>query len=186
MRNSVIHSEVTKIIKSGRLLEIGFGDDNLLRFFKNNFGAFGIDISQDALNSLPSEYNRENFRVLDVSKEDIPFEKNFDVIVMVNTLEHLEKPKFAIKNIYENLKPGGIMAQYLPTQSNLLSKLQYRKFYDVEEHVFRPSVKELNSLFDEAGFKRVREFSANFFPIRIPYIPLIESFNLYFGIWRKN
>ncbi|MBU0975378.1 MAG: class I SAM-dependent methyltransferase [Patescibacteria group bacterium] len=185
MRNSVIHKEVSKNIETGRLLEVGFGDDNLLRFFKDDFEVYGIDIAEYALESLPKSYNLEHFTVLDVSKDEIPFSVKFDVIVMVNTLEHLDDPEFAIKNVYKVLNDGGIMVQYLPTQSNAFSKLQYRKFYDVEEHIYRPSVSDLQSLFQEAGFERVRELCANFFPIRIPLRPIIESFNLYFGIWRK-
>lgn len=185
MRNKVIHNEIVKVVKGGRFLEIGFGDDNLLKFFKNDFEIHGIDISEHALKSLPPEYEKSNFKILDVSKSDIPFNQKFDIITMVNTLEHLENPEFTIKNIYNALNKGGIMAQYLPTQSNSFSKLQYKKFYDVEEHIFRPSISDLHSSFKDIGFTPVKELCANFFPLRIPFRFIIESFNLYFGIWRK-
>lgn len=184
-RNRFIKNEITKFVCSGRFLEIGFGDDNLIKFFKDDFDAFGIDISEFAVKQIQKSYNPANFKVCDVQKEKIPFNEKFDVICAINVLEHLENPKFALENIFNSLKKDGVLVIYLPTQSNIFSKIQYKIFYDVKEHVFRPSLKSLRELLTNSGFSSAKECIASFIPLKISNKLILESFNLYFGLWKK-
>lgn len=119
LRNKFIHREVTRFIPSGIFLEIGFGDDNLLRLFKNDFDVFGLDISKFAVKAITQKYNPAHFKVCDISKETIPFNKQFNVICAINTIEHLSNPEFGLKNIYNALGTGGIFLVYMPTEKQL-------------------------------------------------------------------
>lgn len=187
VRNRFIKRQVEQYHKSGNFLEIGFGDDNLLQFFRNNFNIFGADISDFAITNNIKLYNKpENFKLCDISQEKIPFRQKFDVICAINTVEHLANPKFAIQNICNSLKPCGILVIQLPIQSNLFSRIQYRIFYDVPEHIFRPSVKTLTELFSEIGFKKLEQYIPTFLPLKIGNQFLIESFSLYFAILKKQ
>ncbi len=186
IRNRSIKRQITKYVKSGRLLEIGFGDDNLLMNFNHDFELYGVDISEFAVNNLPKKYKAENFKLCDISKEKIPFNCQFDVIVTINTVEHLVNPRFALMNIYEKLKPEGIFIVSLPTRSNIFSKIQYKFLYDVPEHIYRPSVTSLSKVFSETGFKKLTELAASFFPFRLSNRMFLESLNLYFGVFQKN
>ena len=89
MRNKTMKKEVIKIIEEGKLLDIGFGDDNLIQFFQDSFEVFGIDISEYAIEEIQKKYKKENFKLCNISKEKIPFEEKFNVIFAVNTIEHL-------------------------------------------------------------------------------------------------
>lgn len=185
MRNNLIKKEILKFKKTGKFLEIGFGDDNLIKIFKDKFEVFGADISDFAINKIQKKYKKENFKVCDVSKEKIPFKEKFDVVCAINTIEHLKNPEFAFKNIYNSLNLGGVFAFYLPTRGNLFSKFQYKIFYNVKEHIFRPSPKKLKEILKKTGFKFIKEFSAHFFPFKIKNKLIINSFNLYFGLVKK-
>jgi len=51
-------------------------------------------------------------RFLDISKESI--EREFDVIICLNVMEHIYSYETAIKNIYNGLKQGGITILSVP------------------------------------------------------------------------
>jgi SAM-dependent methyltransferase len=186
-RNRFIRDLTGKLAGSGRLLEIGFGDDNLVRHFGDGFQIYGIDISEFALKSLPPHYDPTHFRICDLSAQDVPFDEPFDLVLAINIIEHIREPGPALKRIFNTLKPGGILGLHLPTRSNLLSRLQYRFLYNVEEHTFRPSVPALRKLLAGTGFSVESEYAASFLPLRMPVTSefIIRSMNLYFGIWRR-
>lgn len=186
VRNKFIRREVTKYVSSGRLLEIGFGDDNLIKLFHGEFDVFGVDVSDFAVESVTDRYNPQHFANCDVAEEPIPFDGKFDVICTVNTVEHLPDPKFALRNIAGSLRENGVLAVYLPTQSNRFSRTLYKFLYDVEEHIFRPSVASLRRFLHAAGLSRRNEYAANFIPIKISHPIFLDSLNLYLGIWQKR
>jgi len=186
IRNRFIKSEISKLVSLGKFLEVGFGDDNLIKLFANNFDVFGIDISKFAVRKIKDKYNPSHFKACDVSKENIPFREKFTVVCAINVLEHLGNPKFALQTIFKSLKKNGILVVYLPTQSNILSRWQYKIFYDVKEHVFRPSVKTLRELLEEVGFKLHKEYAASSLPLKVSHKLVLESFNLYLGFWQRR
>lgn len=185
LRNRFIKHQVVKSISSGRFLEIGFGNDNLIKFFKDDFEVYGVDVSEFAVRKIQKQYPAERFKTADVGKEKLPFDKKFHVVCAINTIEHLANPRFALKNIYDLLNRGGALVLYLPTQSNIFSRFQYAIFYDVDEHLFRPSIRELRELLSGRGFYLSKEYTASLIPFKISRQLILESFNLYFGLWRK-
>ena len=186
VRNGFIRGEVAKLVPSGRFLEVGFGDDSLIRLFDNDFDVFGVDISEFAVREITTRYPPANFKVCDISRDKVPFDGDFDVVCAINTVEHLENPGFALQNVSDSLGGNGVLAVYLPTRSNIFSRVQYKMLYDVEEHVFRPSVQGLRNLLRGAGFGVCKEYAASFAPLKLSGDFILKSFNLYFGLWRKQ
>ncbi len=182
IRNKTIKKEILKFVKKGKFLDIGFGDDNLIKLFKDNFKVFGIDVSEYAVSEIQKKYKKENFKICDISKENIPFKEKFDVICAINTIEHLTNIPSVFKRIYDALEENGIFVMYLPTKSNFFSRVQYKFLYNVKEHIFRPSNEELKETLKKTGFNIKKEYSASFFPFKIKNKLIIDSFNLYFCI----
>ena len=58
------------------------------------------------------EYNENGINDLHTLNLD---KKNFDFVIFNQTLEHLYNPFFAIKNLYDHLKPGGYLYTTVPT-----------------------------------------------------------------------
>jgi len=185
LRNKFIKNEIEKIKTCGNFLEIGFGDGNLIKFLKDKFDVFGIDISEFAVQQIQKSYNPEHFRICDVSAQIPPFPEKFDVICAANLIEHLENPRFALENIFKSLNESGIFVLYLPIQSNIFSKIAYKILQDVPEHVFRPSLYSLSKLLEETGFKKYKEYAASFIPLAISNKFFLSSTNHYLGIWGK-
>jgi SAM-dependent methyltransferase len=185
LRNKFIRREVTQLASSGKLLEVGFGDGNLIESFESDFDVFGVDIAEIAVREITKGHTASHFEVCDISKERIPFDEKFEVVCAINTIEHLENPRPALQNIFSSLKRAGVFAVYLPTQSNIFSRVQYKILYDVREHIFRPSVKSLRNLLTGLGFRLCKEYAASFLPLKLGLDFVLESSNLYFGLWRK-
>ena len=95
------------------------------------------------------------------------------------------EPEAVLRKVHAALNDNGVFALYLPTRSNWLSRVQYHFFYDVSEHIYRPSIAELEALLERTGFIRRARFAATFLPLRLGGRWFLESVNLYFGVWQK-
>lgn len=107
---------------TGKLvLDLGTGLGGKLRFYLES-GArtvFGIDINEDSIN-----ISQQLMRSLGLSRSvlllvadaaALPFcSSAFDVIVSINTFEHIMRVEQALRECYRVLKPGGIALLFLP------------------------------------------------------------------------
>ena len=100
--------------KKARILEIGCGSGaNLWMIAKEGHGAYGIDISKEALR-LAEKHLKEKWNVKATLREgsftDIPFpDEIFDYVVDVVSMQHiyLSESANALQEIKRVLKPGG-------------------------------------------------------------------------------
>jgi len=111
------YSEVLSLadIESGRgkALDVGCAYGYSLEVLSNlGFEPFGMDASEYAVGKGRSIHDFP-LAVGDVER-GIPFDENFSLITMVDTLEHLENPGLAVSNVYEKLSEGGIFVASTP------------------------------------------------------------------------
>jgi SAM-dependent methyltransferase len=173
------------MVPKGALLEVGFGDDSFIKLCKDTYQAYGVDISPWAVDNIGADYIKDKFKICDISKQKIPFAETFDAIVLINTLEHIEDVTMAMKNMYDAMNENGVLVLFLPTESNYFSRFLYIK-YDVPEHVYRPSINDVNKLCSKSGYTRMMEYSGNFIPFDVSNPTIVKSFNLYLGFFRKE
>jgi len=96
-----------------RVLEIGCGDGGIIQLLKGTNEVFGVDASETGIVKL-REKGIEGF-VLDVSTEPLPFsDDTFDVVIILETLEHLTNPYYALMQIRRVLKEGGTLICSVP------------------------------------------------------------------------
>ena len=79
-----------------------------------------------------------------------------DTIVCLNVVEHVEKDRLALRNMYEALVPGGRALVLVPRGQWLFGTLD-----EVLDHYRRYSAEELSSKCRQAGFEIERLFSFN-------------------------
>jgi SAM-dependent methyltransferase len=99
--------------RAGRLLDVGFGDGQLLvAAAADGWQCWGTETSGAALASG----RRRGWRVLsgDLCRIGLP-ESLFDVICMAHVLEYLEQPAAYLREAIRLLRPGGLL--YLATTS---------------------------------------------------------------------
>lgn len=108
----------------------------------------GVDISSDAVDTAQGKYQTENnmFVCGDLETMDIPI---CDVIVSLETIEHLDDPEKFIKKCYDSLDNGGILIYSVPLN---------------EDDGFNPYHKRTYSLND--GLSYAKKFNKAFYTIQ--------------------
>ena len=96
-----------------KLLEAGCGSATHVKFASAVY-AVGIDISKEQLdrNSVVQEKILGDIQIYPLPKEE------YDVAVCWMVLEHLSRPKDALSNLFDAVKPNGLLIVAIP---NLLS-----------------------------------------------------------------
>ena len=149
------------------MLDIGCGYGYFLRIcFAYGFKCAGIDISKYALERLK---NTLIDVILADAQSGFPLKSNsIDVVVMLEVIEHLEKPTKVAKEISRVLKTNGILYITTPNR-NALGRLMLRhKWYGfldkTHRMLFTPS--SLCSLIEKEGFNIIKIYE----PFRVPLL----------------
>jgi len=106
--------------KINRLLEIGCGSGNTLKYIKDNYQcdwACGVELSHEAAESARSKVDL----VIegDIENTDLPIEpETLDVILCLDVLEHLINPWKVMSKLEVLLKPDGVIIASIPNVRN--------------------------------------------------------------------
>lgn len=99
---------IDNIPEGSKVLDIGCGIGALASDIAENVPnvkVFGIDLNEKNIDIAKQKYNFENLRfIIGDATKDLPDEK-FDVIVLSNVLEHIEKRQQLLEQIKEIYKP---------------------------------------------------------------------------------
>jgi SAM-dependent methyltransferase len=114
--DQIISRQVNELLKDRhplKLLEAGCGSASHFRFANISL-TVGIDISPEQL-----ERNRFVQEKILGDLQTYPLPSNaFDIVVCWDVIEHLSRPRDALLNIFQSVKPGGVLVLGFP---NLLS-----------------------------------------------------------------
>ena len=93
--------------KPTKMLEVGCGDGTMLNLLvASGIDARGVDASSSGIERCAAAGLRA--RCLDVSVDGLPFgDDEFDMVVSLETLEHLMNPYYALQEVRRVLSPGG-------------------------------------------------------------------------------
>lgn len=169
----IINSQIANG-KKIKILEIGSGGGRNLQFLKNRYGSkielFGTDISKTAISyALSSKIGR--FKIAE--SDQIPFKQKFDLVLMIDLLEHLNsktKALTTIRKALESTQIGGRIYISVPIELNrfsltwYFSKLPYFKnltklFFG---HIIQFKIRDFNPLLKNKKVKVIRSFSVHF------------------------
>ncbi|MCK4947373.1 MAG: class I SAM-dependent methyltransferase [Candidatus Aureabacteria bacterium] len=143
-----------------RFLDVGFGMGFLLeKAGKRGWDTLGIDFSDEYYDYAK---NKLNLNVLKTDLENFEsFDKEFDVIVMWDIIEHLDAPADSVKKIYAMLKKGGLLAVATPNEKSLIAdmaKFIYKiTFGKIKEPLKSVYVLEHPLFFDALSLGRLLE-----------------------------
>ena len=141
-RREIVLSLTPKNIKS--CFEIGAGGgENLLQLKKRNIAVSGIDIDEESVNTSISK--GLNVKKMDLFK--LNFTKKYDLILMMDVLEHIKNDEAALQIIKKGLKKEGHLIITVPAFNFLYSA------HDKLNHHYRRYAKtELEKKLLNAGF----------------------------------
>jgi 2-polyprenyl-3-methyl-5-hydroxy-6-metoxy-1,4-benzoquinol methylase len=103
----------------------------------------------------------KNYEVSDIARNSL------SIAVIIHALDHLLEPRHLVRDIYQNLKPGGIIFIVTHDESSLLSRLLKKKWppYTLQHpQLFRPAT--IQNLLEAEGFTILQsEKTVNYFPL---------------------
>jgi len=152
-----------QIPKKPRILEIGGGGRPIVNFFEN-VEKYTLDPLMDFYQGkFPDFYQDQALIKIKSEAEEMPFKDNFfDLILMLNALDHTENPKKVLGQCYRVLKSGGIMAISVDTYLwfwkifRKTSPLFGHKFYLCHPQTF--TNRDVKKLISEIGLKILHSF----------------------------
>lgn len=157
---------IQKFIDRGRLLDIGCAYGFLVREASKYFESFGIDISSFAVKKS-KEYCKG--KISRASTVSLPFKKeSFNVITVVDTLEHVSQINLCIKEFFRILKNDGILFLQLPNPL-FWSHICGRFGLEDNTHMNDFWLKQWQTVLEKSGFeiiKSVGMISVSFGKIR--------------------
>lgn len=165
-------------VKSKRhILDVGCGTGEFLSRLSDHadeFALHGVDLCSEMLDIASSKFKDKdvNLRVGDVEK--LPYEKEkFDIITCSHSFHHYPDQKKAVSEMYRALKPNGKLMIIDCSKDSFRGRITLG-FYDkfVEKGTYHMPAKELQGLFNAAGFKEVAQTIFN------PFIPVLFTVGL--------
>jgi SAM-dependent methyltransferase len=146
-------------------LDIGCGDASLLySFHKLRVKGYGIDISKRRFSYAPNDI-RGNLILIDIEKGGLPFkDSTFDLVTIIEVLEHLYKHNNIISEMKRVLKHNGCIYISAPSRradrlNRLMGFLQTgkRASFDYTPHVSLHNKNYYIRIFENNGFYFVKD-----------------------------
>lgn len=169
---------IKKFIPHGKILDVGSSFGGFLNRAKlAGFEPYGIEIS-----GYSAQYSNERgipTFVGSILNADFP-EESFDIITLVEVLEHLDKPDLVFPKLFRFLKPGGLLLIQTANFDGLQAKKEGPKYhYYLPGHLFYYSLSNLKKILTKNGFKDYTVYYGVDFPL---YAKLLKSVGSFRGI----
>lgn len=149
------------VAPGGRFLDVGCGGGHLLKEAKQagRWEVVGVEPVSDAAQQAAAY---SGVTVYPTTVEDAPLtEGTFDVITMLGVLEHLHDPSGTLAHVRSLLRPGGVLAVYVPNfhylrlkDTGLFAWIRTGRWSVLhpQEHLFQYTPRTLTSLLRAQGF----------------------------------
>lgn len=136
------------------VLEIGSNIGFFASFVKQN----GINIETVEINNELREFQRLVYGIKSVSNiNEISSDKKFDVIILLDVLEHVPNPINFLSTIKKHLKKNGIIFLQFPNKNSLSARLSGSKWpwWLAPDHLYHFSQKSISLIAEKAGLEMV-------------------------------
>ncbi|MEX2596168.1 MAG: class I SAM-dependent methyltransferase [Salibacteraceae bacterium] len=146
-----VMEQIQKIKPGGKLLDIGAGSGILVQA--------ALELGYDAEGVEPSKWLHKQAQKLNLPVELGIFPQEdrlkgpYDVVTLVDVIEHVGDPKGLVKSIREVLKEDGILIVVTPDVDSVMAKtLKYKWWHFRIAHIGYFNKKNLNLVMEKAGF----------------------------------
>ena len=98
-------------------LDIGCGESRITKLLKHDVHYTGVDCNRVLIKNLQKRFKMTGYRFVlaDLEKEEIPLEHQFNSILMLAFIEHVNNPVNVIKECARLLADNGLLVITTPT-----------------------------------------------------------------------
>jgi len=154
--------EITRFIKEGRLLDVGCGNGAFLKVANAaGFETWGIEINYAAAKRA-EEATGSKVPTGDVEEIGLPT-AYFDVITLLQVLEHLDNPLLVLKRVHSLLKENGLLVVAVPNIDSFIIKIlgRHHRHYNGKGHINYFTARSLKQMIEKAGFTKVLKYTTD-------------------------
>ena len=145
---------IKKFKKTGKLLDVGEGFGLFSKIAKEK-SKFHVEIIEPYLETY--YVNNKNIKSHRLKLENFIKNTNrrYDVIVLLDVLEHFESPDQIIENVKKILKDKGLIVISLPNYKSIMAYLSKRwAWWMVEDHKYHFSPNSISQLMEKHKLKK--------------------------------
>jgi SAM-dependent methyltransferase len=161
--------------RGGKLLDVGAATGILMEVAQEQgYESYGVEVASDGVETIKQKFGAE--RVFSGCFDQIDFTAagmmgKFDIVTMIDTLEHVRDPNEALRKVYSLLKPKGYLLLYFPNTASWTARILGKRWnYYCPEHLFSFSQDCISQILLKHSFKVCRLEAA-------PKYLTIEYFN---------
>jgi|SRR5687767_3013927 len=139
---------------SNKILDVGCGEGWILEIAKQRgWEVYGTEFSSRAFEICQKKGIKMYQGKLEPGKME---EKEYDVIISSETIEHINNPQEEIANIFSLLRKGGLFYATTPNFNSYLRYILKSRYNIIEypEHLCYYTRKTINRLFKSNGFRK--------------------------------
>jgi len=136
----------------GRALDIGAGSGEYLNLLKElGWNTYGLEMNEEAYAAMVQQGHQGYLGMIE--EVELP-ESYFDFVSLSEVIEHMHRPKEALRKIHSCLKPGGFLFLSTPNMKGVFAKLMGRYWYplDTPRHLQLFNPHNLRILLEQCGF----------------------------------
>ncbi|MDD5195667.1 MAG: methyltransferase domain-containing protein [Candidatus Omnitrophica bacterium] len=152
-----------------RILDYGCGTGLNMKYLSKFGETYGVDTSQVALDFCRMRGLGDYVKIYDPDNSGMsnPFDEPFDVITVLDVLEHISDDRRALQHIHELLKPEGILLVMVPAYKFLRSGEDF-----VSEHKRRYTSELLGGKIRDTAFNVIKlsYFNCILFPLQFTVV----------------
>jgi len=113
--NRVVCRAISRYKRSGAALDVGSGSGNFLRAMRRaGFSVYGVEPSKTGSTYAREHHGVETFNGTIEQLLSSGADQRFDVVSILNVLEHLKDPAGVLRELRAMLQPSGILAVVVP------------------------------------------------------------------------
>ncbi len=166
--------------QGGRLLDVGCAEGTLLTLAREHgWHVTGVEPNKHFIRWAKKNYH---LSILQGSVFNKKLKKNsFDVITLLDVIEHVSDPRRFLWRCHELLAPGGMLFISTPDIGSIIARLMRRRwFYILSIHVFYFTQQTLGRLLSQVSFQEV-ESCRYLLRTRLSYVA--EKSRNYLGVF---
>lgn len=166
------------------VLDFGAGTGMFAWYLKRRgFLVEGVELSEKAIDYATKRYGLFFFESLNKLKAERS--QQFDIITMIEVIEHLKNPYVILERLYSTLKPGGTIYISTPNRNGINARLSRMAWSEAKKsfHLILFNYRSLTKILKDTGFINIRNI--RFSPLTCPIFKkiILHRFLQAFGLY---